>query len=462
MNKAKIVVALVTGMVAGLMLSLSPDAGAGGYPPSANPILGPTTTLPVTPTNYYGVVRYVPDAGFYQSQGDGGWIAASNTGGGGGGSVTFPILVDGGGTGDTSLTANAPLFGGVNGTSPVQSGTVGSFGQFLGANPDGGIPQWETPSGGPCTTTASVTITDAGQVLPSTACTVYITSAPSGTTTLTSATPIAAGSANGQPITIIDASHNVFIPNGFGGPNNVSTANQIGTALTGGIGTTFVWDSSLSAWISPESYGNGNITSDALASSLTISELGLARTDSTISGVSSTIPSTTSQIVITSAPSGTTTLTSTPPIASGGKDGDIINLENISGNTVVVPVGSGVNSNNGASITLKNNRAYQFVYKQPQSTWFAIGAVIDLAVDVGATILSVANGGTGTTKLSDTCTVSGIGTTCTAAGFSSTCKCFATPQTAVSVAYGIVNNGSGTCTLTEVASVDLTFNVGCL
>lgn len=51
-----------------------------------------------------------------------------------------------GGTGDSSLTAYALLFGGTTSTSPVQSGTVGSAGQVLTSNGAGSVATFQTPT----------------------------------------------------------------------------------------------------------------------------------------------------------------------------------------------------------------------------------------------------------------------------------------------------------------------------
>lgn len=52
-----------------------------------------------------------------------------------------------GGTGDTSLTAYAPLFGGTTSTNPVQSGTVGTAGQVLTSNGAGILPTFQVLAG---------------------------------------------------------------------------------------------------------------------------------------------------------------------------------------------------------------------------------------------------------------------------------------------------------------------------
>jgi hypothetical protein len=58
------------------------------------------------------------------------------------------VMVADGGTGVSSLTAYAPLFGGTTSTGPVQSGTVGTAGQVLTSNGAGALPTFQAPTGG--------------------------------------------------------------------------------------------------------------------------------------------------------------------------------------------------------------------------------------------------------------------------------------------------------------------------
>ena len=58
--------------------------------------------------------------------------------------VAAPLNVATGGTGATSLTAYAPVFGGTTSTGAVQSGTVGSSGQLLTSNGAGALPTFQT------------------------------------------------------------------------------------------------------------------------------------------------------------------------------------------------------------------------------------------------------------------------------------------------------------------------------
>jgi hypothetical protein len=57
------------------------------------------------------------------------------------------VAVADGGTGVSSLTAYAPLFGGTTSTGAVQSGTVGTAGQVLTSNGAGALPTFQAPAG---------------------------------------------------------------------------------------------------------------------------------------------------------------------------------------------------------------------------------------------------------------------------------------------------------------------------
>jgi hypothetical protein len=57
--------------------------------------------------------------------------------------LTTALSVAQGGTGDTLLTAYAPLFGGTTSTGPIQSGTLGSSGQVLMSNGAGALPTFQ-------------------------------------------------------------------------------------------------------------------------------------------------------------------------------------------------------------------------------------------------------------------------------------------------------------------------------
>jgi hypothetical protein len=58
------------------------------------------------------------------------------------------VPVADGGTGVSSFTAYAPIFGGTTGTGPLQSGGVGTLGQVLTSNGAGSLPTFQTLSGG--------------------------------------------------------------------------------------------------------------------------------------------------------------------------------------------------------------------------------------------------------------------------------------------------------------------------
>lgn len=66
------------------------------------------------------------------------------------------LPVANGGTGDTSLTAYAPLFGGTTTTGPVQSGTVGTSGHVLTSNGAGAIATFQAAAGGASTSAVNV------------------------------------------------------------------------------------------------------------------------------------------------------------------------------------------------------------------------------------------------------------------------------------------------------------------
>lgn len=62
--------------------------------------------------------------------------------------VTGTLPVPNGGTGVSSLTAYAPIFGGTTSTGAVQSGTVGTAGQVLTSNGAGALPTFQAAAGG--------------------------------------------------------------------------------------------------------------------------------------------------------------------------------------------------------------------------------------------------------------------------------------------------------------------------
>lgn len=78
-----------------------------------------------------------------------------------------PVTVPFGGTGKTSLTAYAPLFGGTTSTGVVQSGAVGTSGQVLTSNGAGALATFQTPSAGfsnPMTTSGDFIYDSVGNV----------------------------------------------------------------------------------------------------------------------------------------------------------------------------------------------------------------------------------------------------------------------------------------------------------
>lgn len=60
--------------------------------------------------------------------------------------VTGILPVANGGSGASSLTAYAPLFGGTTSTNPIQSGTVGTTGQVMASNGAGALPTFQNLS----------------------------------------------------------------------------------------------------------------------------------------------------------------------------------------------------------------------------------------------------------------------------------------------------------------------------
>jgi hypothetical protein len=95
----------------------------------------------------------------YQSQlntGAGGFVIVSATPS----SLTLPVTVPNGGTGDTSLTAYAVLCGGTTSTNPVQPiASVGTLGQVLTSNGPGALPTMQTASSGGGSLVSIVTYT---------------------------------------------------------------------------------------------------------------------------------------------------------------------------------------------------------------------------------------------------------------------------------------------------------------
>ena len=72
--------------------------------------------------------------------------------------------VVGGGTGKTTFTAYAPVFGGTGATSPLQSGTVGTTGQVLTSNGAGALPTFQAASSGVSLATVFATFWPVGSL----------------------------------------------------------------------------------------------------------------------------------------------------------------------------------------------------------------------------------------------------------------------------------------------------------
>lgn len=88
------------------------------------------------------------------------------------------VPVADGGTGVSSLTAYAPIFGGTTGTGAVQSGTVGTATHVLTSNGPGALPTFQAPASGSGITLATPQATTSGT-------TKDFTGIPSGTKRIT-------------------------------------------------------------------------------------------------------------------------------------------------------------------------------------------------------------------------------------------------------------------------------------
>jgi hypothetical protein len=100
----------------------------------------------------------------YQSQlntGAGGFVIVSSTAA----SLTLPVSVANGGTGDTSLTAYAVLCGGTTSTNPVQPiASVGTATQVLTSNGPGALPTFQAASSGSFTLLTTLTASNSANL----------------------------------------------------------------------------------------------------------------------------------------------------------------------------------------------------------------------------------------------------------------------------------------------------------
>ena len=109
------------------------------------------------------------------------------------------LSVANGGTGATSLTAYAPVFGGTTSTGAVQSGTVGTAGQVLTSNGAGAVPTFQAAGSGFTGGTLTSALNEAPIVTIASGASVTIGAAAantitiSGTTAITSFDTIASG-----------------------------------------------------------------------------------------------------------------------------------------------------------------------------------------------------------------------------------------------------------------------------
>lgn len=125
-------------------------------------------------TDYARVYRIVTASGVVTNNGSSdfdyragpGGVHGGSGGGGGGGTVDLTTDVTGvlpvanGGSGVSSLTAYAPIFGGTTSTGPVQSGSVGTAGQVLTSNGAGALPTFQSAAGGGDASTNTATSVD--------------------------------------------------------------------------------------------------------------------------------------------------------------------------------------------------------------------------------------------------------------------------------------------------------------
>jgi len=140
--------------------------------------------------------------------------------------------VPNGGTGVTSFTAYAPIFGGTTSTGALQSGTVGTLGQVLTSNGAGALPTFQAPAGGSGTVT-SVSVTTANGVSGSVA---TATTTPAITLTLGDITP---SKVNGNVITTGTGTLTLGAGKTLTASNSITLAGVDGKTLTQNKSMTF-------------------------------------------------------------------------------------------------------------------------------------------------------------------------------------------------------------------------------
>lgn len=206
------------------------------------------------------------------------------------GSLAFlsTATVSTGGTGVTTLTAYAPVFGGTTATGAVQSGTVGSSGQVLTSNGAGALPTFQTPA--PGVSAANPTATIGATAVNGTAATFMRSDAAPA---LPANLPI--GAATGTSALLTNGNSTGYILTNDGTIGLISTSS-LGSFLNAGTtnatsGITFykptfngnLYTASLGAirnWILPDVSGNvitsgdtGTVTNTMLAGSIAASKL---------------------------------------------------------------------------------------------------------------------------------------------------------------------------------------------
>lgn len=100
------------------------------------------------------------------------------------------LPVANGGTGATSLTAYAPVFGGTTSTGAVQSGTVGSAGQVLTSNGAGAVPTFQAAGSGFIGGTLTSALNEAPPVTIASGTSVAIGAAAANSISISGASPI--------------------------------------------------------------------------------------------------------------------------------------------------------------------------------------------------------------------------------------------------------------------------------
>ncbi len=139
-------------------------------------------------------------------------------------SISAATVPDGG-TGRTSFTAYAPIFGGTTSTSALQSGTVGTSGQVLTSNGAGALPTFQ-PAAAAGGTVTSVSVTTANGVSGVVA---TATTTPAITLTLGDITP---SKVNGLTITSSTGTLTIAAAKVLTANNTLTLAGTDGKTLT--------------------------------------------------------------------------------------------------------------------------------------------------------------------------------------------------------------------------------------